>query len=249
MTNRIKFNSSEQTTREVINAAIKNEITNAIAAVKLHLSVRAVQRLKAKARRGGLAALVHGLKGKTSNHKIEASVKEKTLSIIKEKYNDFKPGFATEKLVEIHKINVSSQTIRLWMTEEELWKPRRHKKRGTYRSWRPRKDYYGEMEQFDGCYHLWPEDRYKDEKGELIELCLLLSVDDATGKITGGYFDTNEGIIAVFHFWETYILLHGKPLIVYLDKFSTYKINHKAAEDNKEWGCTQNTYPTRQTKY
>jgi len=234
MTDAVKFTSSEQTTREVINAALKKEITNAIAAVKLHLSVREVQRLKAKARRDGIDALVHGLKGKTSNHKIDETVKKKVLSLVTDKYHDFKPTFASEKLGELEGILVNRETLRLWMVEEKLWKPRRHKKRGTYRSWRPRKEYYGEMEQFDGCYHLWLENRYTDSEGIPLELCLLLSVDDATGKITNGYFDTNEGIIPVYRFWKTYILFHGKPLIIYLDKFSTYKINHKAAEDNKE---------------
>lgn len=234
MTNGVKFNSSEQTTREVITAALKSEITNAIAAVKLCLSVREVQRLKAKVRRGGLAALVHDLKGKTSNHKINGSVREKALSLVKDKYYDFKPTFAAEKLEELEGVSVNRETLRLWMIEDKLWKPRRHKKRGTYRSWRPRKDYYGEMEQFDGCYHLWLEDRYRDGEGNPNELCLLLSVDDATGKITYAVFAANEGIIAVFHFWKMYILVHGKPIIIYLDKFSTYKINHKAAEDNKE---------------
>lgn len=44
----------------------------------------------------------------------------------------------------------------------------------------------------------------------------------------------NEGVIAVFNFWKTYVLALGKALNVYFDKFSTYKINYKSAEDNKE---------------
>jgi hypothetical protein len=175
-------------------------------------------------RRKGIDEVIHGLKGKTSNHKIDTTVKEKALSLIKEKYHDFKPGFAAEKLVENHQINLSSQTIRLWMVEEKLWHIRRQKKRGIYRSWRPRKEYYGEMEQFDGCYHLWLEDRYKDSEGTPLELCLLLAVDDATEKITNGYFDTNEGIIAVYNFWKTYYLFiqRANASILLYDVFTTY---------------------------
>jgi len=234
MTDKSNLTSTEENKSRVINLALEKKITNGEAAKQLGITTRQVRRLKSSMRREGVDIVVHGLKGKTSNHKIDKSIREKALFLVTDKYHDFKPTFASEKLEELEGVVVNRETLRLWMMEEKLWKPRRHKKKGKYRSWRPRKDYYGEMQQFDGCYHLWLEDRYKDSEGNPLELCLLLSVDDATGKITGGYFARNEGIIAVFHFWKTYILLHGKPLIIYLDKFSTYKINHKAAEDNKE---------------
>ena len=54
------------------------------------------------------------------------------------------------------------------------------------------------MQQFDGSYHKWFEDR-----GE--ESCLLLSVGDATGRITKAKLDKNEGTIAVFNFWMEYL--------------------------------------------
>jgi hypothetical protein len=91
------------------------------------------------------------------------------------------------------------------------------------------------MEQFDGSYHHWFENRYCDELGDSIEVCLLASIDDATGRITRAQFTKNEGVVAVFEFWKEYILDIGKPLSIYLDKFSTYKINHKAAVDNYEF--------------
>ena len=62
----------------------------------------------------------------------------------------------------------------------------------------------------------------------------MLSVDDATGKVTEARFEDNEGVEAVFRFWKEYILTHGLPISIYLDKFSTYKVNHKNAVDNKE---------------
>jgi len=62
----------------------------------------------------------------------------------------------------------------------------------------------------------------------------LASIDDATGKITKAAFMANEGIYAVFIFWKEYVQEVGKPPDIYLDKFSTYKINHKVAVDNKE---------------
>lgn len=227
------FTTKERERLAVIQNAIKGTITNELAAKQLQLSVRQIKRLKKKVREEGNSAIIHQLKGKDSNHRIDDTVKDAAIKLLTKKYADFKPTFASEKLEENHNITISYQTARRWMTKEGLWKPRKQKK-GTYRSWRPRKAYYGELQQFDGSYHLWLELRFCDENGEPIELCLLLSVDDATGKITHAIFAENEGVIAVFRFWKTYVETNGKPQHIYLDKFSTYKINHKKAVDNHE---------------
>ncbi len=228
-----KLTPAEQEKATILIAAIKGKITNAQTAKQLRLSVRQVQRAKAAMRKEGYPGVVHGLKGKPGNHRIPENIKETSLNLIKEKYADFKPSFATEKLAENHSIIVSYGTTRLWMIEEGLWKAHQQRK-VNYHAWRERKDYFGELEQFDGSYHLWFEQRLLDEYGNPKEVCLLASIDDATGKITHAYFDFNEGVIPVFNFWKEYVLTVGKPLSIYLDKFSTYKINHKSAVDNFE---------------
>lgn len=223
----------EQHKFDIITKVIKKEMKPGHAAKLLGVSPRQVRRLRMKVKEHGIVALAHGLKGKRGNHQITPSVKEKALSIIEEKYTDFKPTFATEKLEENHGIHISYGTTRLWMIERGLWKPRKQKQTA-YRSWRPRKDYYGELEQFDGSYHYWFEDRYCDPSGTPIEVCLLASIDDATGQITKASFAKHEGVVPVFTFWKEYVQDHGKPLAIYLDAFSTYKINHKSALDNKD---------------
>jgi transposase len=228
-----RLTSSEQEKLAILTAASKGEITNAHAAKQLRLSVRQIQRAKAAIKREGVSGVIHKLKGKPSNHRVASETKEQALSLIKQRYPDFRPAFATEKLQEAHDIQISSQTTRRWMTEAGLWKIRGRKK-AIYRSWRPRKDYFGELQQFDGSYHLWFENRFVDENGTPIEVCLLASIDDATGVITKAQFAANEGVVAVFTFWQEYIQESGKPLSIYLDKFSTYKINHKEAVDNHE---------------
>lgn len=226
--------AEEQEKLDVINAALRNEVTCDQAAKMLHVSSRQIKRLKKAVQVYGAEAVIHKLKGKQSNHHIDKSLKTKALSLIHQKYTDFKPGFACEKLEEVHNIALSDETVRLWMIEENLWRAHKQKKAGEYHSWRPRKEYFGELEQFDGSYHLWFEDRYVDENGFPIEVCLLASIDDATGIITKASFAPNEGVVAVFSFWKAYILKWGKPVNIYLDRFSTYKINHKAAVDNSE---------------
>jgi transposase-like protein len=107
------------------------------------------------------------------------------------------------------------------MISWKLWQPRPRKKNKEYRSWRPRKEYFGEMEQFDGSYHPWFEQR-----GE--KCCLLASIDDATGKITKLRFVDWEGVKPAFEFWKEYLKNYGKPLKIYLDRHSTYKQNQNS---------------------
>lgn len=228
-----KLTEGEQEKAEILTAAIEGKITNSHAAKQLRLSIRQVQRAKAAIRKSGTKAIVHKLKGKPSNHRYAQEEKEKVLETIKQNYADFKPGFATEKLQETESIPMTSQTIRVWMYEAGLWKSRKQKK-VTYRSWRPRKESFGELEQFDGSYHYWFENRLLDSEENPIEMCLLASIDDATGEITKAQFAANEGVVAVFTFWKGYVEEKGKPVTIYLDKFSTYKITHKAAVDNKD---------------
>lgn len=228
-----KLTPAEQEKLAILTAAIERKITNAHAARQLRLSIRQVQRAKANIRNDGSEGVIHGLKGKPSNHRYSKEEKRNVLTVIKQQYADFRPGFATEKLQETQQIPITSQTIRIWMAEVGLWKIRKQKE-VTYRSWRPRKEYFGELQQFDGSYHYWFEDRYKDALGNPIEVCLLAAIDDATGKITKASFAKNEGVHAVFTFWKAYVEELGKPLSIYLDSFSTYKINHRNAVDNKE---------------
>lgn len=221
----------EQYKFDVIIKVLKKEIKPGLAAKLLSISTRQIRRLRISVKEHGMSAAVHKLKGKPGNHHIDPLIKKKALTAIKETYSDFKPTFATEKLEENHAIRISYGTTRLWMIEEGLWQPHKQR-RVNYKSWRPRKEYFGEMQQFDGSYHFWFENRLLDENGDPLEVCLLASIDDATGKITKATFTANEGVIAVFTFWKEYIIKYGKPISIYLDKFSTYKINHKSAVDN-----------------
>src|ERR1035437_3400911 len=233
MSSQTQFTQAEQEKLTVINDLLQGGVTNGQAATKLKLSLRQIKRLKKKIKEQGELAAIHQLKGRIGNHHISAEIKHQVLTAIKERYSDFKPKLATEKLVEYEGLTINPQTLRRWMTEQGLWKPGRYSQ-PEYHAWRERREYFGELQQFDGSYHHWFEDRLLDESGDSLEVCLLASIDDATGKIGKAVFAANEGIIAVFTFWKEYVSQTGKPVVIYLDKFSTYKINHKSAVDNFE---------------
>ncbi|TSC73714.1 MAG: transposase [Parcubacteria group bacterium Gr01-1014_48] len=219
--------SRSLTRYEVIRKLLDGYINGTEAAKQLSLSLRHIKRLKVGVYDKGAPALIHGNRGKQSNRHLDTKVEKRALDLIKQHYADFTPTLATEKLKEQHNIVLSIETVRKRMITEKLWKPRERKQNKQYHHWRPRKEHEGEMQQFDGSYHRWFEDR-----GE--ESCLLAAIDDATGKITKAVFADNEGVDNVFRFWKGYVETHGKPVSIYLDKFSTYKINHPSAVDNSE---------------
>lgn len=222
------------TTIERLRATVIEELTDGLingttAAIRLNLSVRQVKRLKSEFRNKGHDGLIHGLRGRPGNRKIDINLENNIVKIINDKYHDFGPLLACEKLQELHGIHLSDETIRAIMIRNQIWK--KHKRRRSeYFSWRERRSSYGQLQQFDGSYHDWFEGRNPD----LPKACLLAAIDDATGKMTYAKFGTNESTNTVFKFWWEYLELNGIPSEIYLDKFSTYKINHPAAVDNVE---------------
>lgn len=224
MTKLIIMTQKELSRYEVIKRLIRKEINGTEAAKQMNLSVRQVKNIKAEVIKEGEKGIIHKSRGKIGNRKLSSEIIKKAKYWLKKRYYDFKPTFAMEKLEENHQIKLSKEKVRQTMTEISLWRPKQRKKNKGYRSWRKRKDYYGEMEQFDGCYFDWLE------TGEII--CLLASRDDANNNITGLMFTGSEAFNSVAEFWEEYFKSNGKPLKIYLDKFSTYKNNHKSVVDD-----------------
>lgn len=213
----------------VIEELADGKINVSTAAMKLNLSTRQVKRLKKKFRQYGHDSLIHASRGKTGSRKTNIEIENMIVQTIKEKYHDFGPLLAWEKLTEIHNISIGRETVRAIMVRNNIWKSKK-RKRGEYFSWRDRRSSYGELEQFDGSYHDWFEGRNTD----FPEVCLLAAIDDATGKLTKAVMGENESVTAVFAFWKEYVKEIGIPKELYVDKFSTYKINHPKATDNAE---------------
>lgn len=223
----IAMTNKELEKYEVIKDLIDGKINGTAASLKLDISVRQIKRLKRKVKKYGAEGIIHSSRGKEGNRKIDGKIIKKAKEILKEKYPDFGPTFAKEKLEEIDKIKIGVEKVRQIMTALNLWKPRLKKKNGEHRQWRERKECFGQMEQFDGSYENWFEDRTP-------KCCLLAAIDDAEGKITKAAFGDSEGIVPVFNFWKGYVQNTGKPVSIYLDRCSTYKKNAKSLADDPE---------------
>jgi len=218
----ITMSTKELDRFQIIKKTIGKHLTGTKAAELLRLSTRQIRRLKCKVKKFGPQGLIHGNRGRESHNKIDD---KEIIELLRKHYYDFGPTFASEKLSEDHGITRDPKTIRRIMINEGLWKPRTKKKSAVHRAWRERCSCYGEMIQFDGSYEYWFEKRND-------KCCLLAGIDDATGKVVMAKFAEHEGVFPVFGFWMDYLNENGKPRSIYLDKFSTYNINHKLAREN-----------------
>ena len=133
---------------------------------------RQVFRLLRGLKQDGATSLLSKRRGKPSNNRLPPEVRTLALSIVRERYADFGPTLAAEKLAEHHGCSVSRETLRGWMIADGLWQDRRHRLPSPHQP-RRRRDCLGELVQIDGSEHAWFEDRGPP--------CTLLAfVDDAT---------------------------------------------------------------------
>jgi len=220
---------------KILDKLKENFLTNKEASILLNLSIRQIKRLKKKYRDEKEKGIIHGLKGKVGNRKIKKRIVDRIVKIKtnkQNKYYDFSIQLFKEKLEENHNIKIGYSSLRNILIDNKLHKIRKRNNKNSYYALRERKEYQGELIQFDGAYKDFFEGRCVT-KGYETEQCLLVAVDDATGLVTAK-FDKNEGKVAVFKFWKEYIEKKGKPINIYLDKFSTYKINHPNAVDEPD---------------
>jgi transposase len=201
----------------VIRQTIDKAITQDQAAEILGLTDRQVRRIARSVRREGNAGICHKSRGKRSHNRIADKIKDKATALCRDTYKKFGPTHASEKLLKIHKIKISDETLRGWFQEEDI--PYKVRKKRPHRQWRPRKEYRGEMVQMDGSHHDWFEGRGP--------WCVLMGyVDDATGTVYARFYEY-EGTLPAMDGFKRYIRLYGLPQSVYLDRHSTYKVTAK----------------------
>lgn len=204
---------------KILYQVIKKQLKQHQAGRHLDLSTRQIRRLCKRIRREGNTGVIHRLRGRPSNHQLDAGILEEAVGYVKTRYKDFGPTHANEKIRGIHKIHLSTGTLRRGMIEAGLWKPRQQGVQ--HRVWRERRPCVGELVQLDGSDHDWFEGRGP-------RCVLLIFIDDATSRILYGEFITVENTLNLLVATKSYLLLHGRPLSFYVDKDSIYKINRQA---------------------
>ena len=197
----------------VIRQAVEKRITQVKASVLLQLTTRHVRRLMERVRGEGDRGLVHRGRGQPSNRRMAEPIKAKILRLYAQRYGDFGPTLAAEKLAERQGLVVSAETLRGWLLATGVTHFRRRKR--PHRAWRPRKAHVGEMVQLDGSHHDWLEGRGPQ--------CVLMAyIDDASSRVWARFYEY-EGTIPAMDSFTRYGRRYGLPLAVYADKHTTYK--------------------------
>ena len=203
---------------KVVAALAEGRLTQIEAARRVRLCERHMRRILRRYEAEGDAGLVHRARGRPSNRRLAEILRRRVMAQVAATYRDFGPTLAAEKLQERDGLAVSRETLRQWMTAEGLWKPRRPAKE--VHLWRPRRSSFGELVQMDTSEHAWFEGRGAAEP------VLVSMIDDATNRQVKRFFarDTTEANLAALGLW---LRRHGRPLAIYADRDSIFRVNRE----------------------
>ena len=204
-----------------LKKARKGLITQREAAEEISQSERHVRRLLNRLKGKGDGALMHALRGRRSNRKLDEKTKQKALEILRrDVYRGFGPTLAAEYLDSKHDIQVGRETVRTWMIEGKLWRASRQRVDKIHQ-WRSRRSRVGEMVQWDTSEHAWLEDRGP-------KLYLISMIDDASSRLHARFVlhdSTEENMRLVW----SYVERHGRPVSYYTDKAGLFQTAPKTA--------------------
>ncbi|MCQ1865452.1 ISNCY family transposase [Escherichia coli] len=215
------FTVKEINRLKILQDVIDRNLRPGQAAEMLGITPRHCSRLLKRYRQSGPLGMNNQSRGRTGNRLLPASLTDQALNIIRERYADFGPTLAREKLAENHGIVLGKETLRRLMIKTGLWVPRKQRAPKIQQP-RYRRACCGELIQIDGCEHRWFEDRGP-------ACTLLVYVDDATSRLMQLLFVSSESTFTYFEATRGYLEKHGKPLALYSDKASVFRINNKNA--------------------
>ena len=205
-TERIALNQRERERLKVLYEVKQKQLTQVEAAERLKVTDRQVRRLLLALEKRGDGAVVHGLRGRRSNRKLEASFEQRILTRVRQRYGDFGPTLAAEHLAK-EGLAVSRETLRRWMTRAQRVK--------AIHVWRERRACFGELVMQDSSPFRWLEER--------APACQLIAViDDASSRLWARIVehDTTEENLRTLGGW---LQRYGRPLAHYTDKNSIFR--------------------------
>jgi transposase-like protein len=213
---------NERRRLEVMSLVRDRQLPLTKGATLLKLSERQVRRLWKRYQARGDVGLIHGLRGKPSNHARKASFKQEVLERYAQRYADFGPTLAVEHLTQ-DGLEVRRETLWRWLLKAGLWSRRQRGK--VHRSRRERRSCLGEMVQMDGSHHDWFEGR----GGWCV---LMVMIDDATSRTWARFFE-GETTTAAMEVFGGYVRKHGVPHSLYVDRDSIYRSDRQATVEEE----------------
>ena len=206
---------------EVISRVVLQKLPHETAANQLGITTRQVRRLVKIYKEEGPMGLLHKGLGRAPGNKLPDELKNRVLDLVKERFLDTGPQLISDELQDLYEIDVNSETLRRWMTEEGLWSPQKAK--AVHRRKRDRRPCKGELVQMDTSEHHWVVG--SNEMWRLIAM-----IDDATSTLYCRFYEadsteTNMDCIV------RYIEVYGRPGALYTDRAGHFRVNLTAPKE------------------
>jgi hypothetical protein len=223
---RIAMSQAERDELDWLKRAKEGNITQREAARRMGVSDRWVRTLLQRMSKQGDAVVVHGLRGRPSNHRLPAKTQRQALALLKQPdWHDFGPTFAAEQLAKRHQIHVGKETLRGWMIQAGLWQCQARRLQEAH-MWRQRRSAFGELVQWDTSEHDWLEGRGPVR-------CLVRMIDDATSWSWGRFVERDGTAQNMGVLWE-YLEKNGRMVDVYTDRDSMFAVPPRPGESQAQ---------------
>lgn len=214
----LRMSAKERDRLKVLSQLAQGQLSRGEASVHLGLSLRQLDRVRARLASEGDAGLLHRLRGRRSNRGIAGEVVSSARERLEGLYKGCGPTLASEKLEEWDGIVASRETVRQWMIAAGTWTAR--ERSAKHRSWRKRRSCFGDLVQMDTSIHDW--------FGGRGEPCVLLSmIDDATSRVLLR-FASSDTTSANMDLLRTWVEWHGRPRGLYVDRAGHFVVTRPA---------------------
>ena len=266
---KVELTMDEQKKYEIIKALADCPDGNKDrAALTLGCTRRHINRMIAGYRKKGKAYFIHGNRGRKPAHTIPDDEKERILNLYRTKYYEANFEHFAELLEKHEGIKRSPSAIANVLEEKYILSPKvtKAKKKRIKKeleemrrkaksqkeanriqtnlvavedahSRRPRCAYFGELEQMDATPYEWVP-------GHVWHLHL--AIDDATGRIVGGWFDTQETLDGYYHVFHQILTEYGIPYKFFTDRRTVFTYKKKNSPSIDEDTYTQFAYACKQ---
>ena len=266
---KVELTMDEEKKYEVIKALADHLDPNKQrAAITLGCSVRHINRMLKGYKEHGKEYFVHGNRGRKPANTIPYETRRLVVDLYRTKYYDANFEHFTELLEKHEDIKISPSAVMSILEANYILSPKvtkAKKKRikaqleaqkeaaksqkevnqiqtnivavEDAHSRRPRVAYFGELEQMDASPFEWVP-------GQIWHLHL--AIDDATGTITGGWFDTQETLNGYYHVFHQILNTYGIPYKFFTDRRTVFTYKKKNSPSIDEDTFTQFAYACKQ---
>ena len=211
---------------------------------------------------------IHGNRGKKPTTTISIEIRQKVIDLYRNKYFEANFEHYTELLKKNEDISISASSVMSILESEYILSPKATKAKrrqikqklkdqkkaaktkkelssiqanlvsvDNAHSRRPRCAYFGELQQMDATPYEWVH-------GQVWHLHL--AIDDASGIVTGAWFDTQETLNGYYHVFEQILTDYGIPYKFLTDKRSVFTYKKKDVLSDDKDTYTQFAYACKQ---